>query len=466
MGYLWDRGKPQPLSYFSMMATILGNSNNASGSGQNANAANSKLKSWDKRVDELLSNLKEKNAFANNEACFFVMKRNEGDFSKTSPFLIQKAIQSIIGETKKIKKLRSGELLIEIQNDLQASNLKKCTSLANIPVSVSTHRSLNSSKGVISESDLLYVSEAEILENMKEQGVSDVHRIMITKNNNKIPTKHIILTINSPKLPQSVKAGYLECSVRPYIPNPLRCFNCQRFGHSKTSCRGTLTCGRCSAVGHDSQNCNENFSCVNCKGDHPSYSKNCEKWLKEKEIQIIRTKQNLSYPEARKIVESRTPTVGITYAAVTANQKRKKYQSIGTQTECLHNHNPQSPRIKVQPQTSKQAGKETTTSNRPMPIAAKLPLHKRTTEATSNKRQSISHTKKSNSHKQISKTLKLNSSHNTPSKKDKTIIPTKLKTKTNLSMDTEVLSLHPTDSSEDEEGMSVKSDSSAIDNYI
>ena len=131
----------------------------------------------------------------------------------------------------------------------------------------------------------------------------------MTRNNNKIPTKHIILTINSPKLHRSIKAGYLKCSIRPHIPNPLYCFKCQRFGHSKASCRGTLTCDCCSAVGHDSLNCNEIFSCINCKGDHLSYSRNCEKWKTEKEIQTIhtkQTKQNITYPEARKILESHT----------------------------------------------------------------------------------------------------------------------------------------------------------------
>ena len=172
--------------------------------------------------------------------------------------------------------------------------------MQNIPVTISSHRTFNSCKGLISEPDFQYVPEPEILENLKDQGVTDVHRITITRNDNKIPTKHIILTINSPKLPQSIKAGYLQCSIRPYIPNPLRCFKCQRFGHSKISCRGTLTCGRCSAVGHDSQDCNEKYSCVNCKGDHPSYSRNCQKWIKEKEIQTIRTKQNITYPEAKK----------------------------------------------------------------------------------------------------------------------------------------------------------------------
>ncbi|GFU66286.1 uncharacterized protein TNCV_464661 [Trichonephila clavipes] len=55
---------------------------------------------------------------------------------------------------------------------------------------------------------------------------------------------------NSPTLPQTIKAGYLNCKIRPYIPNHLRCFKCQKFGHSQTACGGQLTCSRCASVGH------------------------------------------------------------------------------------------------------------------------------------------------------------------------------------------------------------------------
>ena len=110
---------------FSIMATNIGNSNNAPGSSQSVSNKTSKLKSWADRTEEFSSNLKENNAFFNHGERFFVIKRNDGDFSKTSPFLIQKAIQSIIGEPKNIKKLRSGELLIELQNQSQVSNQKK-----------------------------------------------------------------------------------------------------------------------------------------------------------------------------------------------------------------------------------------------------------------------------------------------------------------------------------------------------
>ncbi|GBN54698.1 hypothetical protein AVEN_206931-1 [Araneus ventricosus] len=71
--------------------------------------------------------------------------------------------------------------------------------------------------------------------------------------------------------------------VRPYIPTPLRCFKCQRFGHSKDSCRGTLTYARCAEAGHESSGCTAEEKCVNCKGSHTSFSRSCSSWKFEKE---------------------------------------------------------------------------------------------------------------------------------------------------------------------------------------
>ncbi|GBO18656.1 hypothetical protein AVEN_76834-1 [Araneus ventricosus] len=118
------------------------------------------------------------------------------------------------------------------------------------------------------------------------------------------------------KLPEHIKAGYMRLSVRTYIPNPLRCFKCQRFGHSKTSCRGTLTCARCAEVGHESTDCTRTEKCVNCKGEHTSFSRNCFAWKQEKEIITTKIKKQISYQEARKHLKSQTPTPGNSYVSV------------------------------------------------------------------------------------------------------------------------------------------------------
>ena len=71
--------------------------------------------------------------------------------------------------------------------------------------------------------------------------------------------------------------------------------------------------------------------------------------MDKRKIQTVRSKQNITYPEARKVVESRTPLVGLSYAAATIKPKEKHYKSIGIQTECS-THNSQSINNKIQPQ--------------------------------------------------------------------------------------------------------------------
>ncbi|GBN80475.1 hypothetical protein AVEN_52563-1 [Araneus ventricosus] len=251
-----------------------------------------------------------------NFPTFFLIKRNSTSnetFHTVSPFLVEKAITVNVKSTKK---LRSGDLLVEVQSRKQSEQIVKLKTFSNIPVTVSPHASLNSSKGVVTCGELLNVTTEEILKELQSQGVSHVRRISIRRDGQLLNTKHLILTFDSAKLPEHIKAGYMRLSVRAYIPNPLRCFKCQRFGHSKTSCRGTLTCARCAEVGHESTDCTLAEKCVNCKGEHTSFSRNCSAWKQEKEIISTKMKKQISYQEARKLVKSQTPTPGNSYVSV------------------------------------------------------------------------------------------------------------------------------------------------------
>ncbi|GBN69366.1 hypothetical protein AVEN_15742-1 [Araneus ventricosus] len=255
----------------------------------------------------------------NNVPTFFVIERisekNE-TFHGVSPFLVEKAITGSVGHVKSTRKLRSVDLLVEVESPKQAKEIAKIKSLSTIPVTVKPHATLNSSKGVISCGELLNESEEKITEELNSQGVIHVRRITIRRDGQLLNTKHLILTFDSNKLPEHINAGYMRLFVRTYIPDPLRCFKCQRFGHSKTSCRGTLTCARCAEVGHESIDCTRTEKCVNCKGEHTSFSRNCIAWKREKEIISTKIKKQISYPEARKLVNSQTPTPGNSYVSV------------------------------------------------------------------------------------------------------------------------------------------------------
>ncbi|GFV11599.1 putative RNA-directed DNA polymerase from transposon BS [Trichonephila clavipes] len=90
--------------------------------------------------------------------------------SGKSPFAIFKALEAI-GEPKSVKKRKSGDFLVETNSAVQSKSYLSAKTFLDSPLLVTPHKSLNSSRGVISEPDLLYTSEAEILEGFSDQGV-------------------------------------------------------------------------------------------------------------------------------------------------------------------------------------------------------------------------------------------------------------------------------------------------------
>ncbi|XP_023229267.1 uncharacterized protein LOC111629598 [Centruroides sculpturatus] len=227
-----------------------------------------------------------RDAISSNQSAYLIVHAmGETPLSKRSPFLIQKLFESTIGNLKKIQKLRSGDLLVEAVSPQQSAKLLKMKSLGEIMLTITPHTNLNSSRGVISETNLTSEDESDIHIGLSDQGVTAVRRILIRPDGKLIPTKHLILTFNKPRLPSSVAAGYLRCRVCPYIPNPLHCFKCQQFGHSQISCRGKKACAQYGNEDHKSTECTSSSCCVNCKDSHPAYSRKCTTWQREKEIQ-------------------------------------------------------------------------------------------------------------------------------------------------------------------------------------
>ncbi|GFU62877.1 uncharacterized protein TNCV_3520141 [Trichonephila clavipes] len=106
---------------------------------------------------------------------FLILSLPNHEMSRKSPFAIQKALKGIGGDPKSVKKLRSGDLLIETVSALQTKSFLSAKVFLDCPLIVTPHRSLNSCRGVISEPDLLCASEAEILEGLSDQGVTQAY---------------------------------------------------------------------------------------------------------------------------------------------------------------------------------------------------------------------------------------------------------------------------------------------------
>ena len=118
------------------------------------------------------------------------------------------------------------------------------------------------------------------------------------------PTNTFVFTFSTPVLPSIVKIGFIQAKVDVYIPNPLRRYHCQMFGHHENKSGRQAVCVNCGMPEHcPSGECQRPAKCANCLGDHPANSKQCPAWEKEKKILKIKCEQNISFPEARKPYE-------------------------------------------------------------------------------------------------------------------------------------------------------------------
>ncbi|GFO34109.1 RNA-directed DNA polymerase from mobile element jockey [Plakobranchus ocellatus] len=231
-----------------------------------------------------------------------ISSKGSGKVADRSPFKIHRELKSILGdETIEVTKLGSGDLMVELKSNDQAKKLGAIATFLDIPVTVSFHKSLNSSKGVIRSRDLRCCSEEEMVEELS--GVTHARRIKVRRGEDKIQTDTVILTFDSPKPPSRIRAGYLTLDVRPYVPLPMRCYKCQRYGHGKDRCKTpAAVCVRCGKGGHVESDCSADPLCINCRGNHAASSKTCPKFLEEQAILRYKAENGGTFRQARKAV--------------------------------------------------------------------------------------------------------------------------------------------------------------------
>ncbi|GBL85166.1 hypothetical protein AVEN_149741-1 [Araneus ventricosus] len=170
------------------------------------------------------------NTSKSNFPTFFIIKRastSAETFHTVSPFLVEKAITATVGDVKSTKRFRSGDLLVEVQSRKQSEQIVKLKTFSNIPITVSPHASLNSSKGVITCGELLNVTTEEILKELQAEKISKFYPTSHREVRNPVPAKDNISTRQSvlkplatPK-PTSVDTELLPMAVLPPLEKAL-----------------------------------------------------------------------------------------------------------------------------------------------------------------------------------------------------------------------------------------------------
>ena len=115
---------------------------------------------------------------------------------------------SIAGEPKSIKNLRSGDLLIQCEKESHEKNLLQMKTFCGLKCSVTTHSTLNTSKGIVCCQALSNVTNDDIKQGVAKQGVTDVPKINVHRDGIIKPANTLVLTFSSPNLPTVVKIGF------------------------------------------------------------------------------------------------------------------------------------------------------------------------------------------------------------------------------------------------------------------
>ena len=199
-----------------------------------------------------------------------------------NPFHLHRAI-SRFGEAERVTRRSDGKVEVQMREVESAHKLLNSDSLSlqtkngtrTVPITVHPHPTKGFATGVITVPDLGDVEEEDILDELRDQGVHKVRRLQRRDNGNTVKSDTLVLSFSRDELPEKVRVTWRSIRVRPYIPNPVRCFKCQAYGHMANACKGRERCARCSATGHNSSSCESPKPRCTCGGEHEAWSREC-----------------------------------------------------------------------------------------------------------------------------------------------------------------------------------------------
>ena len=274
---------------------------------------------------------------------------------------------------------RKGVIVVEAKygEPLEVDKLTRINRLGKWPVKCYMPNNERFKNGVISPIEL----DVE-LEKVKESVQNQYRVVSITRLNKKNsrgqwePSLALKVTFEEEELPRDLKIGYSYYKVQPYVSEPLRCYRCQRLGHTALGCNARKRCLKCGGEHLIEQCKSDTEKCANCKGCHTANSKRCRVYQTACDIEKEKALKQTTYEEARRrvvnlrnasehlvtnrvnvgnkgLTESQSvvgtlTNVSLSYRDVVQTQEKEesrenrhdiqyrqnKYTSVGTQTEC------------------------------------------------------------------------------------------------------------------------------------
>lgn len=217
------------------------------------------------------------------------------------PIKLTKAIEKEIGKIEFARFMSNKRVLIHATSKQQQEKILKMSSLQGERMKAHIPGAMAKVRGVISGVPLS-MSMEDVKNEIQGGKVIEAIRLKSKRDGALKETLSVVVQFER-TLPKSVQLGYIHYSVREYIPKPLRCYKCQRLGHTAQQCKGKLRCARCGGQ-HEYGKCDKDakIKCCNCGGEHSAAFGGCEVQREAREAQRVKILSKVSYAEVLKTV--------------------------------------------------------------------------------------------------------------------------------------------------------------------
>ena len=208
--------------------------------------------------------------------------------------------------------MKPNEWLIETTTKDQSEIFQSLNEMEGIEVSMKKHDTLNSIQGTVvlpTFDDENQLPSKYLLLDSLQKRYDNVEDIEVYKiQNRKYPNRSLQLAkikFIGQSLPQRIKIQGQNREVRPFVPKPLQCKSCLKFGHSESKCRGVPVCAFCSSTEHPTTwNCGTP-KCINCGLGHHAKSKECTFYMYNTELKLLVSRTGMSFREAKLELKAR-----------------------------------------------------------------------------------------------------------------------------------------------------------------
>lgn len=245
-------------------------------------------------------------------------------------FQVERGLDFISRNRLDVTEMRSGDLLIKVPDNKVAEQYLKANYIDCIPVKITLHKTLNTIQGRIFSRKIINITQEDLQESLKSQKVVDVRKITKLDGKEVVATDAAIITFDLIYRPETLKLGWERVPVEEYIPNPMKCHNCLKLGHTKKRCRNVEICKECGTpTPHEP--CTRKY-CVNCQLEsHTSNDASCPTFWKHKSVNYLRITRRCTNREAWEIYND-NPTLN------TLKPIPRKVKNVQTYAQVL-NHN-------------------------------------------------------------------------------------------------------------------------------